>query len=47
MENFNIFGVHGKIRVFEEREYHKKPIYRGDCLKRAWTVCRFKVSEYP
>ena len=22
---------------------HKKPIYRGNCLKRgAWTVCKFK-----
>ena len=46
MTNFNIFGVHRKIRVLGG--VHKKPIYRGDCLKTggegggAWTVCRFK-----
>ena len=32
MKNFNIFGVHGKIRVLGK--VHKKPIYRGDCRKR-------------
>ena len=31
MKNFNIFGVHRKIRVLGG--VHKKPIYRGDCLK--------------
>ena len=51
MKNFNIFGVHGKTRVLRDGGGggggggHKKPVYRGDCLKRgggAWTVCRFK-----
>ena len=44
MKNLNILGVHGKIRVLEG-QFHEKPIYRGDCLKRGggvWTVCRFK-----
>ena len=27
MKNFNIFGVHGKIRVL--RGFQEKPIYRG------------------
>ena len=41
MKNFNIFGVHWKIRLLGGLE---KPIYRGNCLKRggAWTVCWFK-----
>ena len=33
MKNLNILGVHGKIRVLEG-QFHEKPIYRGDCLKR-------------
>ena len=33
MKNFNIFGVHRKIQ-FLGGEGHKKPIERGDCLKR-------------
>ena len=33
MKNFNIFGVHGEIRVLRGR-VHEKPIYRGDYLKR-------------
>ena len=42
MKNFNVFGVHGKIR-FLRGEVHKKPTFRGGYLKRgAWTVCRFK-----
>ena len=32
-KNFNIFGVHRKIQ-FLGGEGHKKPIERGDCLKR-------------
>ena len=42
MKNFNILGVHGKIRVL--RGVHEKPIYRGDCLKaggEVWAVCGF------
>ena len=31
MKNFNIFGVHWKIRLLGGLE---KPIYRGECLKR-------------
>ena len=34
MKNFNVFGVHGKIRVLEAGRFLEKPIYRGDCLKR-------------
>ena len=42
MKNFNIMGVHWKIQ-FSRVGFHKKPIYRGDCMKRgAWTVFRFK-----
>ena len=41
-KNFDIFGVHVKIRVLEGG-FYEKPIYKGNCLKRgAWTVCRFK-----
>ena len=40
MKNFNIFGVHWKIRLlggFTKNQYRG-----GNCLKRgAWTVCRF------
>ena len=32
MKNFNVFGVHGKIR-FLEAGVHEKPIYRGNCVK--------------
>ena len=31
MKNFNIFGVHGKFQG--GGGVHKKPIYRGSCLK--------------
>ena len=42
MKSVNIFGVHWKI-WFLGVGVHKKPIQRGDCLKRgAWTVCRFQ-----
>ena len=42
MKNFNIMGVHWKIQ-FSRVGFTKKPIYRGDCLRRgAWTVFRFK-----
>ena len=50
-KNFNILGVHGKIRVLGRRggrgarvEVTKKQYIGGDCLKRegTWTVCRFK-----
>ena len=38
MKNLYIFGVHGKIRVLRGwgglGRGHKKPIYRGDGLKR-------------
>ena len=36
MKNLYIFGVHGKIRVLRGwgGGVHKKPIYRGDGLKR-------------
>ena len=45
MKNFDIFGFQGKIRVLVG--IHKKPIYRGDCLKRGpWTVCRFKERAW-
>ena len=30
MKNFNIFGIYGVLGG----KVHKKPIYRGDCLKR-------------
>ena len=41
MKNFSIFGIHRKMWFF--REVYKKPIYRGDCLKRgALAVGRFK-----
>ena len=41
MKNFSIFGIHRKMWFF--REVYKKPIYRGDCLKRgASAVGRFK-----
>ena len=41
MKGFNILEVHWKILFLGG--VHKKPVYRGDCLKReAWTVCRFK-----
>ena len=49
MKNFNIFGVHGKIR-FKGVEVgvgvgHKKPIWnKGLPKKGTWTVCRFKGS---
>ena len=40
MKNFNILGVHRKIQVLGGG--HKKPIYRGHCLKRGpWKTCRF------
>ena len=43
MKNFNIFGVHRKIRFLGGGGIHEKPISMGDCLKRGtWTVCRFK-----
>ena len=44
MKNFIIFGVHRKIQFLGGGGFHKKPICRGDCLKRggAWIVCRFK-----
>ena len=32
MKNFNILGIHGKIRVLGGGSH--KTIYRGDCLKR-------------
>ena len=32
MKNFNVFGVHGKIRVLEWG-FHEKPIYRRHCLE--------------
>ena len=42
MKIFNILGVLGKIRDLGGG-FHKKLIYRGDCLKRGpCTVCRFK-----
>ena len=42
MKNFNIIGVHWKIRFFGG--VHKKTIYGGEnCLKRGpWTIYRFK-----
>ena len=47
MKNFNILGVHGKIRVLGEGGVYEKPIYKGDCLKRgAWIVCRFKGGAW-
>ena len=45
-KNFNIFGVHSKIRVLGgilENQY-----IRGDCLKRGeggWKVCWFKGGD--
>ena len=33
MKSFNIFGVHGKIRVLG-RKFHEKRIYSGDYLKK-------------
>ena len=48
MKNFNVFGVHGKIRVLEWG-FHEKPIYRRHFLEwgggggwGAQTICRFK-----
>ena len=53
-KNFNILGVHGKIRVLGRGggggggggggRLQKKQYIVGDCLKRegTWTVCRFK-----
>ena len=42
MKNFNIFAVHGKIRVLEGG-FTKNQYIGEDYLKRgAWTVCRFK-----
>ena len=45
MKNFNVFGVHWKIRFLGGL---MKNQYRGgNCLKRgggAWTVCRFRGS---
>ena len=43
MKNFNILGVHGKIRVlgggFTKNQYRGG----GDCVKgKVWTVCQFK-----
>ena len=45
MKNFNIFGVHWKIRLLA-RGGPEKPIYKGDCLKRvgSWRVCWFKMG---
>ena len=35
MKNFDILGVHGKVRVLQGGGgFHEKPIYRWDCLKR-------------
>ena len=34
MKNFNIVGVHWKIRILEG--VYEKPIYRGNCLKRGF-----------
>ena len=50
MKNFNIFGVHWKIRLFFYLPggggclgSQKTNIEGGHCLKRgAWTVCQFK-----
>ena len=43
MKNFNILGVHGKIRLLGGGPSWKTNIEVGDCLKRgAWIVCRFK-----
>ena len=40
VKNFNITGVHGKMRVL-------KPIYTGNCPERgAWTVFRFKGGVF-
>ena len=46
MKNFNVFGVHGKIRVLEAGRFVGKPIYRGGLPKKeeSWTVCRFLRS---
>ena len=45
MKNFNILGVHWKIRFLGGEGFTK--IGGGDCLKRgAWTVCRFKVGVW-
>ena len=43
-KNFNIFGVHWKIRLFGG--ILKNQYIGGDCLKRGgdWTVCWFKGS---
>ena len=47
-ENFNVFGVHGKIQVLEGG-FSKNQYIWGDCLKRgggAWTVCRSKRGAW-
>ena len=41
MKNFNIFGIHSKIRLLGG-DLQKTNI-EGDCLKRgSWIVCRFE-----
>ena len=43
MKNFDIFGVHGKVRFLGGGGVTKNQCIGGDCLKRgAWIVCRFK-----
>ena len=46
MKNFNIFGVHWKIR-FSGGRIHEKSIYRGegDLNRGPWTVCWFNGRE--
>ena len=42
MKNFNILGVHWKIRLLRGGPW-KTNIEEGDCLKRgAWRICWFK-----
>ena len=46
MENFNIFGVHSKLRFLEEG-INKKNNIEGELPKKgAWTVCRFKRQGF-
>ena len=48
MKNLIFLGLTEKSDFYEGGGGggHKKPIYRGDCLKwEAWTVCRFKEGD--
>ena len=48
MKNFNILGVHVKLRILRwGGGGHVKPIYRGGItlMGVTWTACRFQISD--